>query len=156
MYAIEHLIEGDYVKHNNNSGYVSAGGAGQQAESAEALRHTPHAFSHFTYEFTGGRALCVDIQVRAAGGLLPRGRPRCRRVCSRMRVACVHMCGPARHPHKHPQTTRDTHRASQTFILIHRFTLSTAPSTAKPISGCAASLCSFARTSATRSAARSG
>ena len=71
MYAIEHLIEGDYVKHNNNSGFVSAGGAGgaHHAESAEALRHTPHAFSHFSYEFSAGRALCVDIQV-GLGGLV--------------------------------------------------------------------------------------
>jgi len=28
----------------------------------QAIRHTPQAFSHFTYSFTQGTALCVDIQ----------------------------------------------------------------------------------------------
>jgi hypothetical protein len=30
--------------------------------SDQAIRHTPQAFSHFTYSFTQGTALCVDIQ----------------------------------------------------------------------------------------------
>uniref|UniRef100_A0A383WC16 Alpha-type protein kinase domain-containing protein n=1 Tax=Tetradesmus obliquus TaxID=3088 RepID=A0A383WC16_TETOB len=94
--AVEHLIEGDYVKYNSNSGYVAtsplplapcgfesstSNGTQQQQQQQQqqqsgsslasavslnsqeqALRNTPQAFSHFTFEFTQGSALCVDIQ----------------------------------------------------------------------------------------------
>lgn len=40
LYHIEHFIEGKYVKYNSNSGFVRS----------EALRMTPQAFSHFTFE----------------------------------------------------------------------------------------------------------
>jgi hypothetical protein len=51
-FAVEPLLEGDFVKHNNNCGYV------------DLLSHraTPQAFSHFTYHFTKGRLLVCDIQ----------------------------------------------------------------------------------------------
>lgn len=40
---------------------LSRASSGVGAE--QALRNTPQAFSHFTYVFTRGTALCVDIQV---------------------------------------------------------------------------------------------
>ena len=40
LYHLEHFIEGKYVKYNSNSGYVRS----------EAMRMTPQAFSHFTFE----------------------------------------------------------------------------------------------------------
>jgi len=47
----EPFIEGDYKKHNNNSGYVSSD-----------ARNTPQAFSHFSYELSNNELLIVDIQ----------------------------------------------------------------------------------------------
>ncbi|KYQ91743.1 myosin heavy chain kinase [Tieghemostelium lacteum] len=47
----EPFIEGDYKKHNNNSGYVSSD-----------ARNTPQAFSHFSYEHSNHELLIVDIQ----------------------------------------------------------------------------------------------
>jgi len=51
-FAVEPLLEGNFLKHNNNCGYV------------ELLAHraTPQAFSHFTYHFTKGLMLVCDIQ----------------------------------------------------------------------------------------------
>ncbi|GMT32338.1 hypothetical protein PFISCL1PPCAC_23635, partial [Pristionchus fissidentatus] len=51
LYHLEHFIEGDYVKHNSNSGFVS-----------ELARKTPQAFSHFTFERSGHQMIVVDIQ----------------------------------------------------------------------------------------------
>ena len=45
--------QGAFVKFSSNSGFVSD----------EAVRNTPHAFSHFTFEQSGGEELVVDIQV---------------------------------------------------------------------------------------------
>ena len=42
LYHVEHFIEGEYIKYNSNSGFVD-----------EHMRHTPHAFSHFTFEHSG-------------------------------------------------------------------------------------------------------
>jgi len=53
VYACEPMITGDYVKHNNNSGEVTA-------RSLE--KNTPQAFSHFTNWFTKGKHIIVDIQ----------------------------------------------------------------------------------------------
>uniref|UniRef100_A0AC35U1B6 Alpha-type protein kinase domain-containing protein n=1 Tax=Rhabditophanes sp. KR3021 TaxID=114890 RepID=A0AC35U1B6_9BILA len=50
-YHIEHFIEGKYVKHNSNSGFVS-----------DLMRMTPNAFSHFTFERSGHQLIVVDIQ----------------------------------------------------------------------------------------------
>lgn len=52
LYHLEHFIEGDYIKYNSNSGYVSD----------EKTRQTPQAFSHFTFERSGHELLVVDIQ----------------------------------------------------------------------------------------------
>ena len=49
--VVEHLIEGDYIKYNSNSGFVS-----------EMNRLTPHAFSHFTFEKSQHQLIIVDIQ----------------------------------------------------------------------------------------------
>ncbi|ETO16281.1 hypothetical protein RFI_21073 [Reticulomyxa filosa] len=49
---VEKFIEGEYRKHNNNSGWVDT----------EDLRNTPQAFAHFTYEASKGKLLVVDIQ----------------------------------------------------------------------------------------------
>uniref|UniRef100_A0A0N4ZXS7 Eukaryotic elongation factor 2 kinase n=1 Tax=Parastrongyloides trichosuri TaxID=131310 RepID=A0A0N4ZXS7_PARTI len=51
LYHLEHFIEGEYIKHNSNSGFVS-----------ELMRMTPHAFSHFTFERSGHQLIVVDIQ----------------------------------------------------------------------------------------------
>uniref|UniRef100_A0A0N4ZWG2 Alpha-type protein kinase domain-containing protein n=1 Tax=Parastrongyloides trichosuri TaxID=131310 RepID=A0A0N4ZWG2_PARTI len=51
LYHLEHYIEGEYIKHNSNSGFVS-----------EINRMTPHAFSHFTFERSGHQLIIVDIQ----------------------------------------------------------------------------------------------
>jgi len=53
LYALEQLMEGDYVKYNSNSGFVM---------SDDLLRHTPQAFSHFTWVWSKGQRICVDIQ----------------------------------------------------------------------------------------------
>ncbi|KXZ51661.1 hypothetical protein GPECTOR_11g114 [Gonium pectorale] len=53
VYAVEQLIEGDYVKYNSNSGFV---------KGDDLLRNTPQAFSHFTWTLTKGLKICVDIQ----------------------------------------------------------------------------------------------
>ena len=49
--SIEKYLPGVYRKHNNNYGYVN-----------DFERHTPHAFSHFTYEASGKKLIVVDIQ----------------------------------------------------------------------------------------------
>lgn len=51
LYHLEHHIEGDYVKHNSNSGFVD-----------DNARRTPHALSHFTFERSGHQLIVVDIQ----------------------------------------------------------------------------------------------
>uniref|UniRef100_A0A0K0FVJ4 Eukaryotic elongation factor 2 kinase (inferred by orthology to a human protein) n=1 Tax=Strongyloides venezuelensis TaxID=75913 RepID=A0A0K0FVJ4_STRVS len=51
LYHLEHFIEGEYIKHNSNSGFVS-----------DVVRMTPHAFSHFTFERSGHQLIIVDIQ----------------------------------------------------------------------------------------------
>lgn len=52
LYHLEHFIEGQYVKYNSNSGFVRS----------EAIRMTPQAFSHFTFERSGHELIVVDIQ----------------------------------------------------------------------------------------------
>ncbi|CAL1279106.1 unnamed protein product [Larinioides sclopetarius] len=52
LYHIEHFIEGDYIKYNSNSGFISC----------EKMRLTPQAFSHFTFERSGHELIVVDIQ----------------------------------------------------------------------------------------------
>ena len=49
-FLLERKLAGEYVKHNNNSGFVQRG------------RNTPQAFSHFTYENSGREMMVVDIQ----------------------------------------------------------------------------------------------
>ncbi|GAX82885.1 hypothetical protein CEUSTIGMA_g10311.t1 [Chlamydomonas eustigma] len=54
VFCVEQLIEGDYVKYNSNSGFVMG--------DNDVHRHTPQAFSHYTFELTHGYKMCVDIQ----------------------------------------------------------------------------------------------
>lgn len=56
--CLEPFMRGEYKKHNNNDGYV----AKRSKEAAEALRCTPQAFLHFTYQFSGGNLMVCDIQ----------------------------------------------------------------------------------------------
>ncbi|VDP21032.1 unnamed protein product, partial [Soboliphyme baturini] len=51
LFHMEHYIEGDYVKYNSNSGFVSS-----------LCRQTPQTFSHFTFERSGHQMIVVDIQ----------------------------------------------------------------------------------------------
>ncbi|XP_014671454.1 PREDICTED: eukaryotic elongation factor 2 kinase-like [Priapulus caudatus] len=51
LFHLEHYIEGEYIKYNSNSGFVS-----------EAVRCTPQAFSHFTFERSSHHLIVVDIQ----------------------------------------------------------------------------------------------
>lgn len=48
---MEPRLEGPYKKHSNNFGYVD-----------KEDRNTPQAFSHFTYQYTNGKMIVVDIQ----------------------------------------------------------------------------------------------
>lgn len=57
LYCVEQLIEGDYIKYNSNSGFV-------HGDNNDVVRNTPQAFSHYTFELTGGYKICVDVQVR--------------------------------------------------------------------------------------------
>jgi elongation factor 2 kinase len=52
LYCVESYIPGEYQKHSNNSGFVDV----------EHVRNTPHSFSHFTFERSGGQLLVCDIQ----------------------------------------------------------------------------------------------
>ncbi|XP_035228902.1 eukaryotic elongation factor 2 kinase-like [Stegodyphus dumicola] len=52
LFHLEHYIEGDYIKYNSNSGFISC----------EKMRLTPQAFSHFTFERSGHELIVVDIQ----------------------------------------------------------------------------------------------
>jgi len=45
--------KGEYIKYNSNSGFV---------EDSKQCRHTPQAFSHFTFERSGHEIIVVDIQ----------------------------------------------------------------------------------------------
>ncbi|VDM97157.1 unnamed protein product [Thelazia callipaeda] len=51
FYHLERFIEGEYIKYNSNSGFVS-----------DICRKTPQAFSHFTFERSGHQLIVVDIQ----------------------------------------------------------------------------------------------
>ncbi|KJH42703.1 MHCK/EF2 kinase domain protein [Dictyocaulus viviparus] len=51
LFHLEHFIEGEYIKYNSNSGFVS-----------DTARKTPQAFSHFTFERSGHQLMVVDIQ----------------------------------------------------------------------------------------------
>ena len=53
-YFMEAYVEGDFVKHNGNAGYVN--------DRDHVARATPQAFSHFTFCETGGARLVVDVQ----------------------------------------------------------------------------------------------
>jgi len=50
-WGVESYLLGKYVKYNNNFGFV-----GKDA------RNTPQAFSHFSYQYTQGKLMIVDIQ----------------------------------------------------------------------------------------------
>jgi len=52
LFHLEHYIEGNYIKHNSNSGFV---------EDVQ-IRNTPHAFSHFSFECSNHELIIVDIQ----------------------------------------------------------------------------------------------
>lgn len=51
LLAVEPYLKGKYKKYNNNYGYVSIDD-----------RNTPHTFTHFTYEYTHGKLMVVDVQ----------------------------------------------------------------------------------------------
>mmetsp|Transcript_15964 Transcript_15964/g.37680 ORF Transcript_15964/g.37680 Transcript_15964/m.37680 type:complete len:697 (-) Transcript_15964:306-2396(-) len=48
--AVEHYVEGDYVRYNNNWDW------------SDDKRNTPQAFSHFTYEMSNHELLVCDLQ----------------------------------------------------------------------------------------------
>lgn len=48
-YHMEAFIDGEYVKHNSNAGYVA------DESQAGVSRRTPQCFSHFTYVFSTGK-----------------------------------------------------------------------------------------------------
>jgi hypothetical protein len=56
-YGAEDYIQGEYIKHSDNNGWVASNTGGQIP-----MRNTPHAFSHFTYEASNHRFVIVDIQ----------------------------------------------------------------------------------------------
>lgn len=52
LFCIERFVEGDYVKHNSNSGFLED----------KVKRLTPQTFSHFSFERAEGHYMVVDIQ----------------------------------------------------------------------------------------------
>ncbi|KAH8096534.1 elongation factor-2 kinase [Aureococcus anophagefferens] len=86
-YFMEAYVEGDFVKHNGNAGYVN--------DRDHVARATPQAFSHFTFCETGGARL-VHTRDGAGFGVGnggPRGialffaTHRCNRICGAMGLA---------------------------------------------------------------------
>ncbi|CAF2834159.1 unnamed protein product [Rotaria sp. Silwood2] len=51
-YHLERFIDGNYINYNSNSGFVCD----------DTVRHTPQAFSHFTFEASCHELIVVDIQ----------------------------------------------------------------------------------------------
>lgn len=60
LYSVENYIPGKYVKYNNNAGWISDSVADQTLIA--------QAFSHFSYQFTEGYLIIVDLQ--GVGGYL--------------------------------------------------------------------------------------
>jgi len=58
--AVEARLTGKYEKYNSNNGFVLRNG--EKANSSERVTDLPQAFSHFTFEMTGGKEMVVDIQ----------------------------------------------------------------------------------------------
>ena len=61
----EGFIDGPYQKHQNNAGTVlevDCDVASPGTPESHRLRLTPHAFSHWTFEHTGGKTMVVDLQ----------------------------------------------------------------------------------------------
>jgi hypothetical protein len=54
----EAYVDGPYVKHQNNAGSVLEVGSAEH----HRLRLTPQAFSHWTFDRSGGRLIVVDMQ----------------------------------------------------------------------------------------------
>mmetsp|Transcript_16166 Transcript_16166/g.26648 ORF Transcript_16166/g.26648 Transcript_16166/m.26648 type:complete len:391 (+) Transcript_16166:186-1358(+) len=52
IFAVEKYVTGTFAKHNNNFGWCNN----------DVSRNTPQAFSHFTYHYTKGELIVVDIQ----------------------------------------------------------------------------------------------
>eukprot|EP00475_Leptophrys_vorax_P019959 TRINITY_DN2732_c0_g1_i1.p1 TRINITY_DN2732_c0_g1~~TRINITY_DN2732_c0_g1_i1.p1 ORF type:complete len:619 (-),score=152.24 TRINITY_DN2732_c0_g1_i1:224-2080(-) len=52
LFCVERFIEGDYIKHNSNSGFLED----------KFRRLTPQCFSHFTYHESDGELIVVDVQ----------------------------------------------------------------------------------------------
>ena len=50
LYSVEHFLDGNYVKYNNNSGFILS------------AHSTPQAFSHYSYAKSRGKLMVVDIQ----------------------------------------------------------------------------------------------
>jgi len=48
--SAEEELDGEYKKYNNNAGFI------------DPVRHTPQAFSHFTWERSKNSLLVCDIQ----------------------------------------------------------------------------------------------
>ncbi|KAL4477124.1 hypothetical protein ABPG72_008858 [Tetrahymena utriculariae] len=54
-YFVENYIEGDYQKYNNNAGWTSS-------HESSQFNQISQAFSHFTWQYSQGQLLVVDIQ----------------------------------------------------------------------------------------------
>eukprot|EP00658_Telonema_sp_P-2_P081836 TRINITY_DN8495_c0_g1_i1.p1 TRINITY_DN8495_c0_g1~~TRINITY_DN8495_c0_g1_i1.p1 ORF type:complete len:425 (+),score=111.44 TRINITY_DN8495_c0_g1_i1:205-1479(+) len=62
LYCVERFIEGDYVKYNSNRGFVRSEEDNQSPTHELLVRQTPQAFSHFSWQESGGELIIVDIQ----------------------------------------------------------------------------------------------
>lgn len=61
--AVEERLSGDYQKYNDNNGNILSAHASSAAEKSKRRRiKLAQAFSHFTFEETGGKEMVVDIQ----------------------------------------------------------------------------------------------
>lgn len=62
LHFAESFVEGEYVKHNTNSGYVGAWIEGKSDDEQGDIRDTPQAFSHYTFSKSKGEHIIVDVR----------------------------------------------------------------------------------------------
>jgi hypothetical protein len=61
-WACEPMVEGSYVKYNNNVGWVRDDDAVADDPTGSGRSELLQTFSHFTYDFSGGHLCVVDLQ----------------------------------------------------------------------------------------------
>ncbi|KAL4497284.1 hypothetical protein ABPG72_011219 [Tetrahymena utriculariae] len=62
FYSVENFMKGDFQKYNNNAGYVIDGDMRKESQLSQA-------FSHFTWQYSQGNCMVVDLQGSEDGQL---------------------------------------------------------------------------------------